>query len=109
MTKSLVLTVPHALGKDEARRRIAQEIDKLKHAYVDKFAHADVIWAADTADIRVVALMQEVKAHIDVAADSVRVEVFLPWLLASLAGPIENQLKSSAKDMLALTHAPQKS
>lgn len=108
MTKSLVLSVPHALGKDEARRRIAAEIDLLKHAYVEKFAHSEVNWTGDMADIRVVALAQEIKAHIDVAADSVRVEVFLPWLLASLSGPIENRLKASAKNMLALPHTPQK-
>lgn len=108
MTKSLVVTIPHALGKDEARRRIAAEIDQLKHAYIDKFAHAEVNWAGDAADIRVVALAQEITAHIDVAPASVRVEVFLPWLLASLSGMIENRLNATAKETLALTHSPQK-
>lgn len=108
MSKSIVLTVPHALGKDEARRRVAAEIEQLKHAYVDKVAHAEVAWAGDAADIRIIALMQEVTAHIDVADDSVRIEVFLPWLLASLTGLIESRLSATAKTTLAITHAPDK-
>ena len=105
MSKTIVVTVPHALGKDEARRRVASEIDLLKSAYVDKFAHSEVNWTEDVADIRVVALAQEVKAHIVVAADNVRVEILLPWILASLAGRVESQLTTTARDTLALPPA----
>lgn len=108
MSKSIVITVPHALGKDEARRRVAAEIDLLKSAYIDKFAHSEVVWMGDAAEIRVIALTQEIKAHIDVAADSVRVEVLLPWLLATLASKIESQLTTTARNTLALTHSPNK-
>ena len=108
MSKSIVITVPHALGKDEARRRVAFEIDQLKSAYVDKFAHSEVRWLGDAADIRVVALAQEIKAHIDVASDVVRVEILLPWLLASLAGRVESRLTTTARDTLALIQSPKK-
>ncbi len=109
MSKSIVITVPHALGKDEARRRVAFEIDHLKSAYVDKFAHSEVNWTGDVADIRVVALAQEITAHIDVASDLLRVEIFLPWILASLAGRVESRLTTTARDTLTLTHSPKKS
>jgi hypothetical protein len=102
MSKSIVINVPHALGKDEAQRRVAREIDQLKSAYVDKFAHSEVNWSASVAQIRVIALAQEVTAQIDVAEDTVRVEVHLPWLLASLANSIHGKLMSTAKDTLAL-------
>jgi hypothetical protein len=108
MSKSIVITVPHALGKDEARRRVAAEITQLKTAYVDKFAHSEVNWAGDVADIRVVALAQEVTAHIDVNTDTVRVEVFLPWILASLASKVEGKLTTTARDTLAITHSSKK-
>lgn len=108
MSKSIVITVPHALGRDEARRRVAQEIDALKRAYVDKFAHSEVIWSGDGANIRVIALAQEITAQIDVAIDSVRVEIVLPWLLASLANKVQDRLKISARETLALTHRPTK-
>jgi len=102
MSKSIVVTVPHTLGKDEARRRVASEIEQLKNAYVDKFAHTEVNWVDDAVDIRVVALAQEAKAHILVAEDSVRIEVLLPWILASLAARVESQLTTTARETLAL-------
>lgn len=108
MSKSIVIAIPHGLGKDEARRRVAFEIDQLKSAYIDKFAHSDVRWTDDAADVRVVALAQEIKAHIDVAANIVRIEILLPWLLASLAGQIESRLTTTARDTLALGHTPKK-
>ncbi len=109
MTKSIVLTVPHALTQDEARRRIALELDQLKSAYIDKFAHADVTWAGYLAQIRVVALMQEVTAHIDVGTNSVRVEVVLPWILASIANVVQEKLSATAQKTLALPASSKKS
>ncbi|HLH11892.1 MAG TPA: polyhydroxyalkanoic acid system family protein [Methylovirgula sp.] len=102
MTKSIVISVPHHLTLAEARRRIAAEIDFLRSAYVEKFAHSEVTWTGDSADIRVVALAQEAKAHIDVTADNVRIEVVLPWLLARLAGPLEQRLAATTRERLAL-------
>lgn len=102
MSKSIVITVPHNLGAAEAHRRIAVEIDHLRSAYVDKLAHSEVNWAGDSADIRVVALAQQITAHIDVESDLVRIEIALPWLLAGLAGKVQTMLKTSAGAALAL-------
>ncbi len=106
MAKSIVITVPHHLSAAEARRRIAAEIEYFRSAYVDKLAHSEVTWAGDSADICVIALAQEIKAHIDVTADSVRFEIILPWLLASLAGPIQQRLNSTTRETLAIGHSP---
>lgn len=108
MSKSIVIAVPHSLGADEARRRVALEIDQLRNEYVNKFAYSEVGWTGDTANIRVVALAQEVKARIDVMADSVRIEIVLPWLLAKLAAPLQNKLVATTKDTLSLGFAPKK-
>jgi Putative polyhydroxyalkanoic acid system protein (PHA_gran_rgn) len=109
MTKSIVVTVPHALSQDEARRRIAHELEQLKSAYMDKFAHSDVRWSNYAADIRLVALAQEVTAHLDVGANSVRIEVFLPWILAALASRIQEKLGVIGRNTLALTDSSKKS
>ena len=108
MTKSIVITVPHGLSQDEARRRIALELDQLKSAYIDKFAHSEVHWSNYAAEIRVVALAQEITAHLDIGPDSVRVEVFLPWILAALASPIRETLTVTARNTLALTDSSKK-
>lgn len=106
MSKSIVITVPHALGKDEAQRRIALEIDQLKSAYGDKLTESEINWTGDVAMVRIVAVAQEVKAQIDVAAESVRLEIILPWLLASIAGKIEALITTTARDKLAIAHTP---
>ncbi len=104
--KPIVVTVPHHLSAAEARRRIAAEIEHFRSAYVDKLAHSEVTWAGDSADISVVALAQEVKARIDVMAHNVRIEIILPWILASLAGPIQERLTSTTRETLAIGHSP---
>jgi hypothetical protein len=106
--KSIVVTVPHHLPTAEAQRRIAAEIEHFRSAYVDKLANSEVTWAGDSADIRVTAFAQEVKAHIDVMTDNVRLEIKLPWLLASLAGPIQERLTSTTRETLALGYSPKK-
>lgn len=108
MTKSIVITVPHALGKDEARRRVAAEIEQAKTTYIDKFAQTEVTWSGDTAQLRVVALAQEITAHIDVMADSVRIEVFLPWILAAIASKLQDKISATTRETLAITHSSKK-
>ncbi|HEY1736777.1 MAG TPA: polyhydroxyalkanoic acid system family protein [Methylovirgula sp.] len=109
MTKSIVLTVPHALTQDEAKRRISAELDQLKGAYIDKFAQSTVTWTGYTAQIRVVALMQQATANIDIGTNTVRVEIVLPWILASIANVVQEKLSASAEKTLALPPSSKKS
>ncbi len=108
MSKSIEIAVPHNLGVEEARRRVATEIEQLRNEYVNKFAYSEIAWVGDTANIRVVALAQEVKARIDVLADSVHIEIILPWLLARLAAPLRAKLAATTKDNLSLGYSPKK-
>lgn len=106
MSKSIIVTVPHQLGVDEARRRIAAEIDYLRSSYIDKVAQTDAVWTGNNATIRVVALAQQIEARLAVMADSIQIEIILPWLLASLAGPIQERLTTTARTTLAIGHSP---
>ncbi len=106
---SIVVSVPHRLSVAEAHRRIEAMLDRLRSAYIDKLAYSEMTWSGASADIRVVALAQEVKARIDVLAESVRIEVALPWILAGLAGPIQQRLKTAANETLAIEHRPKQS
>jgi hypothetical protein len=109
MSKSIEIAVPHNLGVEEARRRVALEMEQLRNEYVNKFAYSEIAWVGNSANIRVVALAQEVKARVDVLADSVHIEIILPWLLAKLAAPLQNKLVATAKDTLSLGYSPKKS
>jgi hypothetical protein len=108
MQKSIVVTVPHELGAEVARKRVAEGVEQLRSAYIEKLAHSEITWTGDRADLKVVALGQTTTARIDVMNDSLRIEVFLPWLVAALAGRVQAVLTASAESALRIEHKPPK-
>ena len=108
MSNSIVITVPHNLGAEEAKTRIAGQLEHLRGDYIDKLAYSEVNWNGDTADLRVGAFGQTVTGKICVMSDSVRIEVQLPWILAALTGKIQGVLKSNAEESLRIGHTPPK-
>jgi uncharacterized membrane-anchored protein YjiN (DUF445 family) len=108
MTKSIVITVPHNLSTAEARRRIAEAMETLRSSYVEKFAASRVAWTGDRADIQVVALGQTIDAVLEILAESVRIEVRLPWFLAALGNKIQSVLTTSARQSLGIEYRPPK-
>jgi len=108
MQKSIVITVPHNLGADAAKKRICERIEALRTAYLDKLAYTEINWTGEKADLRVVALGQTVTAQIDVMPESLRIEVQLPWLLAVLGNKIQGVLTSNAQESLRIGYTPPK-
>ncbi len=102
MSKAIVVTVPHNLGAEAAKKRIAESIERLRRDYVDKIAHSEVAWTGDRADLRVSTFGQTTTAQIDVSNDALRIEVQLPWILAALSGKIQDALTTNAKDSLKI-------
>lgn len=85
MTKPLIVSIPHGLGKAEATRRLRDGVGQLKSQFGDKIATVEERWDGDRLSFRVGAMGQTVTGHLDVAEDSVRVELQLPWVLAMVA------------------------
>ena len=108
MPQSIVITVPHNLGADAAKQRIAERIELLRTTYVDKLAKSDIVWTGNRADLRVDALGQSMSAQIDVMPDSVRIEAQLPWLLAALGNKAKGFLTANAKESLQIGYTPPK-
>lgn len=102
MSSRITVTVPHNLGVETARTRLAERLEKLRRDYVDKVAHSEVQWAGDVASIRVAALGQVATAQLTVLSDMVRVEVQLPWLLATLSGKVQEAISRNANDVLRI-------
>jgi hypothetical protein len=108
MSNSIVITVPHNLGAEEAKRRIVERLERLRRDYVDRLGYSEMNWSGDTADLRVVAFGQTVTGKICVMSDSLCVEVQLPWILAALTNKIQGVLKSNAEESLRIGHTPPK-
>lgn len=100
MTKPIEVDLPHQLGRDEARRRIAGNIDKLKNHIPGGNAHVTSGWTGDRLDLTVEAMGQAVNAQVEVEEQRVRCRVVLPGMLGLFAGPIEAALKAKGSGLL---------
>jgi hypothetical protein len=89
MSKPLIVSIPHRLGKDEAIRRLKSGLGEATAKFGHVIRIEDETWTGDRLQFRITALGQIASGAVDVAEDHVRVEVFLPWLLAKLAATLE--------------------
>ena len=95
----ITVDLPHNLGADEARRRIANGVGSLKD-HIPGAADVRSSWSGDRLGLQIAALGQELDAAIDVHESFVRVEMLLPPALGFLRGAIEAGLKRGGAKML---------
>ena len=100
MQQPIQVDLPHKLGRDEARRRIANNIHKLKEHIPGGASHVDSNWIGDDLNLTIHALGQAVDAQIGVEETKVRVRVMLPGMLAMFAKPIEAMLQKKGNILL---------
>jgi hypothetical protein len=100
MSKPIVVDLPHRLGAEEARRRIAGGIGKLKDHIPGGTAEVRSTWEGDRLNLQVGAMGQQVDARIDVMDAVVRLEVVLPPALAFFGRAIEGLLRRKGTELL---------
>ena len=99
MTQPIEVDLPHKLGKDEARRRIANNIHKLQE-HIPGGAQVQSGWTGDQLNLDVAAMGQSVTAAIDVQETKVRLKVLLPPMLGMFAGLIQGALQKKGSVLL---------
>jgi putative polyhydroxyalkanoate system protein len=99
MTQPIDVDLPHSLGKDEARRRIANNIHKLQE-HIPGGAQVQSGWSGDQLNLDVAAMGQTVTAAIDVMEDRVHLKVLLPGMLGMFAGVIQAALQRKGSVLL---------
>jgi putative polyhydroxyalkanoate system protein len=99
MSQPIEVDLPHNLGKDEARRRIANNIHKLQE-HIPGGAHVESGWAGDQLNLKVRALGDSVQAAIDVEETKVRVKVLLPGMLGMFSSVIQAALQRKGSVLL---------
>lgn len=104
MSKPLVVSIPHSLGREEALRRLRPGLSRAAAAFPVLTVDEEV-WEGDRMNFRVRALGQAAAGTIDVAEDQIRLEVTLPWLLQKFAAAAQAVIQ--ARGQLLLEKKPQ--
>src|SRR5947199_2388171 len=103
MTQPIDVDLPHSLGKDEARRRIANNIHKLRE-HIPGGAQVQSGWTGDQLNLQVAAMGEAVNAVIDVMDAKVHVRVLLPGMLGMFSGLIQGALQKKGSVLLEDHH-----
>ena len=99
MTKPLVVSIPHSLGREEAMRRLKTGLSRAASS-VPMLIVDEERWEDNRMIFHVRALGQGAAGHVDVADDHVQVEVVLPWLLQRFAEAAQAAIRSRGQLLL---------
>ena len=99
MTQPIEVDLPHNLGRDEARRRIANNLHKLEQ-HIPGGAQVQSGWTGDQLNLDVAAMGQSIAATIDVMESKVHLKVLLPPMLGMFSGMIQAALQKKGDVLL---------
>lgn len=103
MARPVTVTIPHALGKDEARRRIEEGFGRLRQQMTSGMGAMlsfQERWEGDRLHFEGGGLGQKMTGRLDVRADAVEIQVDLPEILAAIAEKITGKLKTEGQKLL---------
>jgi hypothetical protein len=96
----LIVSIPHRLGREEAKRRVDSGISRLRPELAGLISTLDYSWEEDRLNFNVSAMWQTITGAIEVLDDAVRIEVHLPWMMSLLADTIAKQVRGRGIAML---------
>lgn len=99
MSETITANIPHQLGREEAKRRVAEGMDNLADM-IPGGVVSEKRWEQDAAFFTVEAMGQRMACRLDVVTEAVIATVELPGLLAPLAGTIQRKLEEYGPKML---------
>lgn len=99
MREPLIVSIPHSLGKEEARRRLQAGLGQAASS-LPVLTIEEQSWADDRLTFGVRALGQVASGTIDVEEKVVRLQVVLPWLLAKFARAVQSAIKTRGQILL---------
>lgn len=104
MAQPIDVDLPHTLGKEEAKRRLASNIHKLTDFIPGGTARATSRWEGDTMKLSVAAMGESIEADLTVFDNTVHCHFTLPGMLGMFAQPIAAMLQSKGGEILLEDH-----
>jgi hypothetical protein len=100
MSKPLVVSIPHRLGKAEAVRRLKAGLSSVQSDFKHVFTVQEETWVGDSLTFRISALGQTASGVIDVHEDHVQMQLQLPWLLHQIAAKAQGLIRKRGQLLL---------
>ena len=100
MTTPLTLSIPHQLGRSEARRRIETGFAKSLAGVPGGLGHFSERWEGDRLVFSVAALAQTINGFVDVGDTAVTMEIHLPGVLGLIASRFRSRLQKAGQLLL---------
>jgi putative polyhydroxyalkanoate system protein len=97
---NLTMSIPHQLGRDEARRRITEQVERLQSQHGGMLERIEQRWEGDTLHFLVAAMGQSVNGTLLVTDRTVDLDIALPWMLSMLAGAVKKQIETQGRNLL---------
>ncbi|HZZ82464.1 MAG TPA: polyhydroxyalkanoic acid system family protein [Gemmataceae bacterium] len=94
--RDLTATIPHNLGRIEARRRIDEELAMLcqQHAV---FSELYTKWVQDTLHFEATTFGQSISGTLSVDDHAAHLALVLPWLAALMGGRIRQEIEGKLR------------
>jgi Putative polyhydroxyalkanoic acid system protein (PHA_gran_rgn) len=103
MARPVSVTIPHSLGKDEARRRLEEGFGRMEQQMaggMGAMLSFQNRWEGDRLHFEGGGLGQKIIGRLDVRPDAVEIQLDLPEILAAIADKITGRLKTEGQKLL---------
>ncbi len=100
MAPPLTLSIPHQLGRAEARRRIEAGFAKSLAGVPGGIGRCSQRWEGDRLVFSVAALAQTITGFVDVGDAAVTMEIHLPGVLGLIASGFRSRLEKAGQLLL---------
>jgi hypothetical protein len=100
MSTPLTVSIPHQLGRAEARRRIETGFAKMLHGLPGGSGQCSERWEGDRLVFSVGALAQTVTGFVDVGDAAITMEIQLPGVLGLIASGFKTRLQKAGQLLL---------
>jgi len=93
MSQPLTISVPHRLGRREAKLRLDSGMSRIQSELAAFVGGFDYSWEDDRLNFRASAMWQTITGRLDVLDDAVRIEIDLPWMMRLLRETITRRIR----------------
>ena len=103
MHKTIDVSIPHRLTRDEARDRLRGGAERLRAQFAGgglPVAQVHDVWQDYHNDFRLTAMGQSITGRMDVEADAIRLSVDVPWMLGMIAEKVRGRIEQEARKLL---------